>query len=113
MFVLFVLQELQATDSNDVFGLNRKRRSSNKLVIVSDDEGDGEHNDKDVCSKAGECNGDSFSTDHQHTGLSCVFSSSECQVVWREVAQKDCQARNMHREDAMDRSRWKKLIKIG
>jgi len=31
----------------------------------------------------------------------------------REVVQKDCQARNLNREDAMDRGRWKKLIKIG
>jgi len=27
--------------------------------------------------------------------------------------QKGCQARNLNREDAMERSRWKKLIKIG
>jgi len=33
--------------------------------------------------------------------------------AWREVVQKDCQARDLIREDAMDRSRWKKLIKIG
>jgi len=33
--------------------------------------------------------------------------------TWREVAQKDCQARNLNKEDAMDRARWKKLIKIG
>jgi len=33
--------------------------------------------------------------------------------TWREVVQKDCQARNLNREDAMDRSRWKKLIKTG
>jgi len=33
--------------------------------------------------------------------------------TWREVVQKDCQARNLNREDAMDRNRWKKLIKIG
>ena len=31
----------------------------------------------------------------------------------KEVVQKDCQARNLNREDAMDRGRWKKLIKIG
>jgi len=30
-----------------------------------------------------------------------------------EVVQKDCKARNLNREDAMDRGRWKKLIKIG
>jgi len=33
--------------------------------------------------------------------------------TWREVVQKDCQARNLNREDVMDRGRWKKLIKIG
>jgi len=33
--------------------------------------------------------------------------------MWKEVVQKDCQARNLKREDALDRSRWKKLIKIG
>ena len=33
--------------------------------------------------------------------------------TWTEVVQKDCQARNLNREDAMDRGRWKKPIKIG
>jgi len=33
--------------------------------------------------------------------------------TWKEVVQKDCQARNLNREDAMDRGRWKKLIIIG
>ena len=33
--------------------------------------------------------------------------------IWREVVQNDCQARNLNGEDAMDCSRWKKLIKIG
>ena len=33
--------------------------------------------------------------------------------TWREVVQKDCQARNLNTDDAMDRGRWKKLIKIG
>jgi len=31
--------------------------------------------------------------------------------TWREVVQKNCQARKLNREDAMDRSRWRKLIK--
>jgi len=35
------------------------------------------------------------------------------ETTWTEVVQKDCQARNLNREDAMDRGRWKKLIKIG
>jgi len=29
------------------------------------------------------------------------------------VVQKDCQASNLNREDAMDRGRWKKLLKTG
>ena len=33
--------------------------------------------------------------------------------TWREVVQKDCQACNLNKEDAMDHGRWKKLIKIG
>jgi len=33
--------------------------------------------------------------------------------TWREVVQKDCQVRNLNREDAVDHGRWKKLIKIG
>jgi len=33
--------------------------------------------------------------------------------TWKEVVQKRLQARNLNREDAMDRGRWKKLIKIG
>jgi len=32
---------------------------------------------------------------------------------WKEVVQKDCQARNLNKEDAMGRGRWKKLIKTG
>jgi len=34
-------------------------------------------------------------------------------MTWREVVQKDCQARKLNREDAVDHSRWKKLIKVG
>jgi len=34
--------------------------------------------------------------------------------TWKEVVQKDCQARrpNLNKEGAMDRGRWKKMIKI-
>jgi len=31
--------------------------------------------------------------------------------TWREVVKQDCQARKLNSEDAMDRSRWRKLIK--
>jgi len=29
--------------------------------------------------------------------------------TWREVVQKDCQVRILNRDDAMDRSRWRKI----
>jgi len=32
--------------------------------------------------------------------------------TWRVVMQKDSQARNLNREDAMDHGRWKKLMKL-
>ena len=31
--------------------------------------------------------------------------------TWREVVREDCQARKLNKEDAMDRSKWRKLIK--
>jgi len=31
----------------------------------------------------------------------------------REVVQKDCHAKKLNREDVMDRSRWRKLIRGG
>jgi len=31
--------------------------------------------------------------------------------TWREVVEKDCQARKLNKEDAMENSRWRKLIK--
>jgi len=33
--------------------------------------------------------------------------------TWKEVVQKECQAHSFNRDDPVDRSRWKKLIKIG
>jgi len=33
--------------------------------------------------------------------------------TWREVVQKDCKASELNKEDVMDRSRWRKLIKNG
>ena len=44
--------------------------------------------------------------------LTAIHLTSEFRL-WREVVQKDCQAVNLNSEDAMDRSRWKKLIYIG
>jgi len=31
--------------------------------------------------------------------------------LWREVVREDCQALKLNTEDAMDRSKWRKLIK--
>jgi len=31
-------------------------------------------------------------------------------TTWREVVQKDCQACKLNREDAVDHSRWMKMI---
>jgi len=32
--------------------------------------------------------------------------------TWKGIVQKDCQARNLKKEDAMDSGRWKNLIKL-
>jgi len=32
--------------------------------------------------------------------------------TWREIVKKDCKVRGLNREDAMDRSRWRKQIGI-
>jgi len=31
--------------------------------------------------------------------------------TWREVVREDCQARKPNKEDAMDRCKWRKVIK--
>jgi len=33
--------------------------------------------------------------------------------TWTEVVEKDCQARKLNRENAMDQNRWRKQIKDG
>jgi len=33
--------------------------------------------------------------------------------TWREVVLRDCKARKLNREDTVNHSRWKKLIKDG
>jgi len=32
-------------------------------------------------------------------------------MTWSEVVENDCQAHKLNKEDAMDRSSWRKLIK--
>jgi len=36
--------------------------------------------------------------------------SGRPKITWTEVAEKDCQARELNNEDAVDRSSWRKLI---
>ena len=31
--------------------------------------------------------------------------------TWKQVVREDCQARKMNREDAMDRCKWRKMLK--
>jgi len=31
--------------------------------------------------------------------------------IWKEVIREDCQARKLNKEDAVDRCKWRKLIK--
>jgi len=31
--------------------------------------------------------------------------------TWREIVEKDCQARKLNREDAVDHNRWRKLLR--
>jgi len=33
--------------------------------------------------------------------------------TWRDVVEEDCQAHKLNKEDAMECSRWRKLIKDG
>ena len=40
-----------------------------------------------------------------------VPDQEEDQRTWREVVEKDCQARKLNKNDAVDHSRWRKLIK--
>jgi len=32
-------------------------------------------------------------------------------ITWKEVVREDCQARKLNKEDAMDRCKWRKMIK--
>jgi len=35
-----------------------------------------------------------------------------CHTVWREVVEKDHQARKLYKEDAVDRRKWRKLLRM-
>ena len=38
-------------------------------------------------------------------------SMSKVAKTWKEVVREDCQARKLNKEDAMDRCKWRKMIK--
>ena len=52
-------------------------------------------------------------TDWVKKRMEYEVESSRPKRTRREVVQKDCQACNLNRGDAVEHSRWKKLIKIG
>jgi len=66
---LSVLQELQAVDDDSEFGVKRKRHSSKKLVIVSDEETDIEPTSTVI---------DVDSAGRQSTGCTTVAVSYRC-----------------------------------
>ena len=39
----------------------------------------------------------------EYSGLICA--------AWKEVVREDCQARKLNKEDAVDRCKWRKVIK--
>ena len=50
--------------------------------------------------------------------LICLFSRYSFIIprgrpkkTWKEVVREDCQARKLNKEDAMDRCKWRKVIK--
>ena len=38
-------------------------------------------------------------------------AGSRPKKTWKEVVREDCQARKLNKEDAMDRCKWRKVIK--
>jgi len=43
--------------------------------------------------------------------VECARPRGRPKKSWREIVEKDCQARKLNREDAMDHNRWKKQIR--
>jgi len=43
--------------------------------------------------------------------VECARPRGRPKKTWTEIVEKDCQARGLNREDAMDRSRWMKQIR--
>ena len=41
----------------------------------------------------------------------CARPRGRPKKTWKEVVREDCQARKLNKEDAMDRCKWRKMIK--
>ena len=41
----------------------------------------------------------------------CMEHEVRPKKTWKEVVREDCQARKLNKEDAMDRCKWRKVIK--
>ena len=39
------------------------------------------------------------------------FQADNHKKTWKEVVREDCQARKLNKEDAVDRCKWRKVIK--
>ena len=42
--------------------------------------------------------------------VECARPTGRPKKTWTEIAEKDCQARKLNREHAVDRNRWRKQI---
>jgi len=54
---------------------------------------------------------DNLGTTAEQAAMVWVCVTFQTKRTWKEVVEKDCQARILNKEDAMDHSRWRKLIK--
>jgi len=52
-----------------------------------------------------------FAVIHEVEALEGATPRGRPKKTWREIVEKDCRARGLNREDAMDHSRWRKQIR--
>ena len=43
--------------------------------------------------------------------IALILQQNRLRWTWKEVVQEDCQARKLNKEDAVDRCKWRKVIK--
>jgi len=54
-----------------------------------------------------------FSVLSIHGIYAVMVAACRPKKTWREIVEKDCQARKLNREDGMDCNRWRKQIRDG